>query len=107
MAVETTTSAPAGTFAASWPTTGSIPASRRRAVYDDSLRSEPVTSAPSARATSASPLMPAPPMPTKCRRRPAHGDALLMPRRPYARVRTARALSLRGFLGLGLHERHG
>ena len=31
IAVETTTSAPSGTFAASWPMTGSIPAARRRA----------------------------------------------------------------------------
>ena len=32
MAVETTSSAPSGTLAASWPMAGSIPAARRRAV---------------------------------------------------------------------------
>ena len=37
-------------------------------------RSEPVTDAPSAWATSARPLIPAPPIPTKCSRRPAHGS---------------------------------
>ena len=73
MAVETTSSAPSGTLAASWPMAGSIPAARRRAVYEDSERSEPVTAAPSWAQTSASPLMPAPPMPTKCRRRSEMG----------------------------------
>src|SRR4051795_8031163 len=53
-----TTSAPSGTFAASWPF---------------KARSDPVTSAPRMRATLASPLIPAPRMPTKCSLRPDHG----------------------------------
>jgi hypothetical protein len=65
MALETTTSAPAGTFAASWPVAGSIPAARSRSEYGDSAWSDPVTVAPSSFATSASPLIPAPPMPMK------------------------------------------
>ena len=44
------------------------------------MRSEPVTVAPRARATSARPLIPAPPMPTKCSRRPAHGGVGVTPR---------------------------
>ncbi len=89
IALETTTSAPSGTFAASCPSLTLIPASRR---YGESAaRSEPLTSAPSARATSARPLIPAPPMPTKCRRRPAHGVAVLTPRHPSGRsMRLAR-----------------
>ena len=73
IAVETTSSAPAGTFAASWPATGSMPSARSGAAYGEpAARSEPLTVAPSACATSASPLIPAPPMPTKCSLRPAH-----------------------------------
>ena len=73
IAVETTSSAPAGTFAASWPAAGSMPSARSRAAYGEPVaRSDPVTVAPSACATSASPLIPAPPMPTKCSLRPAH-----------------------------------
>src|SRR5689334_10020472 len=74
IADEYTTSAPAGTFAASWPTTGSMPAASSGPAYGEpAARSEPVTLAPSPCATSASPLIPAPPMPTKCSRRPAQG----------------------------------
>src|SRR3954447_6243802 len=61
------TSAPAGTFAAAWPMTGSRPVAAR---YGEGARSEPVTVAPSARATTARPLIPAPPIPTKCSLRP-------------------------------------
>ena len=76
MAEEITTSAPSGTLAASCPIAGTMPASRRRATYDDpALRSEPVTDAPRACATRARPLIPAPPIPTKCSRRPAHGSS--------------------------------
>ena len=72
IALETTTSAPAGTLAASWPAAARC--RRAGARYGEpAARSEPVTSAPSARATSARPLIPAPPMPTKCSRRPAQG----------------------------------
>src|SRR3954454_7322864 len=53
-----TTSAPSGTLAASWPF---------------KARSDPVTSAPRMRATLASPLIPAPRIPTKCSLRPDHG----------------------------------
>ena len=44
-----------------------------RSQYDDSAWSEPVTAAPSCFATSASPLMPAPPIPMKWSARPANG----------------------------------
>jgi len=60
IAVETTTSESALTLAASCPIAGRIPRSRSRFAYGESARSEPVTSAPSARATIARPLMPAP-----------------------------------------------
>src|SRR5215218_4812021 len=73
IALETTSSAPSGTFAAAWPMAGSIPAACSSPAYGEpAARSEPVTLAPSAYATSASPLIPAPPMPTKCSLRPAH-----------------------------------
>ena len=65
IAVETTTSAPSGAPPARWPITGWIRAPRSRSMYDDSARSEPVTVAPSACATSARPLIPAPPIPMK------------------------------------------
>ncbi len=70
IAVETMTSASSGTRAASWPIAGSIPSARRRSMYEDSARSDPVTSAPRSRQTSASPLIPAPPIAMKWRRRP-------------------------------------
>src|SRR4051794_13705351 len=47
--------------------TGSRPVAAR---YGEGARSEPVTVAPSARATTARPLIPAPPTPTKCSLRP-------------------------------------
>ena len=53
---------------------GSIPAARSVAAYGEpAARSEPVTLAPSACATTASPLIPAPPIPTKCSLRPDQG----------------------------------
>src|SRR4051812_16380325 len=67
------TSAPAGTFAAAWPMTGSRPVAAR---YGEGARSEPVTVAPSARATTDRPLIPAPPIPTKCSLRPDQGPAM-------------------------------
>ena len=71
IALERTTSAPSGTLAASCPAATGTSSARR---YGESgARSEPVTSAPSSRATRARPLIPAPPMPTKCSRRPCHG----------------------------------
>ena len=70
---KTTTSAPSGTWLASWPMDGSMPDARNRSVYEDSARSEPVTSAPRSRQTSASPLIPAPPIAMKWRRRPCIG----------------------------------
>ena len=74
IALEKTTSAPSGTFSAACGTA----LSPVRARYGESgARSEPVTSAPSARATIARPLMPAPPMPTKCSRRPLQGGSLI------------------------------
>src|SRR5215208_1695333 len=73
IAVETTTSAPTDRLAASWPTAASIPAVRRRSITGESTLSEPDTRAPSKWATSARPLIPAPPIPTKCRLRPANG----------------------------------
>src|SRR3954453_23769270 len=56
---------------------GSMPSARRRLQYGESARSEPVTSAPSARATRARPLMPAPPTPTKWILRPARASSLI------------------------------
>src|SRR5262249_13598095 len=80
IALETTSSAPSGTLAASWPSATVIPAARR---YGESgARSDPLTSAPNQRAPRERPLRPAPPMPTKGSRRPAHGVALLTPRHP-------------------------
>ena len=77
----TTTSAPSGTLAASWPIAGSMPAARSGAAYGEpAARSEPVTLAPSARATSARPLIPAPPMPDEVQRRPPQGVAVLIGR---------------------------
>ena len=77
IAVDTTSSMswPTGTLAASWPTTAGIPAARTRSRYGELARSEPVTAAPRASAISASPLIPAPPMPTKCSRRPDQSAA--------------------------------
>src|SRR5437870_2278214 len=77
MAVDTTTSAPAGTLPASCPITGSIPAARSSSQYADSERSDPVTDAPSACATRARPLIPAPPIPTKWSSRPAHSATVM------------------------------
>src|SRR4051794_22667456 len=48
-----------------------MPAARRRSMYEDSARSEPLTSAPSCRQTSASPLIPAPPIAMKWSLRPS------------------------------------
>ena len=44
---------------------------------EPAARSEPVTVAPRACATSARPLMPAPPIPTKCSARPRQGSVLI------------------------------
>src|SRR5215210_8053331 len=56
-----------------------MPASRSRAAKEEPAeRSEPVTAAPSARATTARPLIPAPPIPTKCSLRPDQGCSMLV-----------------------------
>ena len=47
-----------GTWSASWPSCGSMPAARRRSMYEDSARSEPVTSAPSSFADQRQPAHP-------------------------------------------------
>src|SRR5919201_4047914 len=70
-ALETITSASAGTFAASWPMTPAIPAASRRSTYEEPALSEPPTSAPHSRTASASALMPAPPIPTNQKRLPS------------------------------------
>ena len=77
IALETTTSAPAGTLAAAWPTARLDPggAGAWRRTASRARGPSPVTLAPSAWATSARPLIPAPPIPTKCSRRPVHGIA--------------------------------
>src|ERR1051325_450603 len=78
IALDTITSAPSGTFAASWPIATGIPASSSRSTYDDGARSEPPTSAPHACATRASALMHAPPIPTNQNRLPSSkSDQLL------------------------------
>src|SRR6187200_3298122 len=54
-----------------------MPAACNVAAYGEpAARSEPVTLAPSAWATTASPLMPAPPIPTKCSLRPDQGCSI-------------------------------
>src|SRR5215213_6164185 len=53
-----------------------MPAARSRSMYEDSARSEPVTSAPSCRQTSARPLMPAPPIAMKWSLRPRMSSAI-------------------------------
>ena len=65
MAEETTTVASGGTLAASWPTATARPSSARRRVTWDALASEPDTRAPSSASSSATTLMPAPPIPMK------------------------------------------
>ncbi len=77
IAVETTSSAPEGTLSASWPIAGSIPCRRSRETYEEGDRSDPLTSAPSACDTSARPLIPAPPMPTKWSFLPSKGASLI------------------------------
>ena len=64
MAVEKVTASTAPTLSARWPTVTCTPASRRRSIDDDALRSLPVTVWPMAASTEAMALMPAPPMPT-------------------------------------------
>jgi len=69
MAVETTTtSAPSG-WPAACPAATRAPRRASRRVISVSRRSEPDTSKPRFRSTSAIPLMPMPPTPTKCTRR--------------------------------------
>src|SRR4030095_16646998 len=55
-----------------WMNAGS-PAPATRSTYEERPRSEPPTSAPHSFATSASALIPAPPIPTNQRRLPASG----------------------------------
>jgi hypothetical protein len=64
-AEEITTASAAATFAAACPTTVRTPRAARRLVVELSARSEPLTEKPRLASTSAIPLMPAPPMPTK------------------------------------------
>src|ERR671914_331230 len=58
---------------------GTMPAARRRSQKWESARSDPDTSAPSVRATSARPLIPAPPMPMKWMRRVPQGAEVIAP----------------------------
>ena len=60
----TTTSAPP-TLSAAWPKKTRTPSASRRRVFSFGLRSEPLTSNSRVRRTSARPLMPIPPIPTK------------------------------------------
>ena len=84
IAVETTTTAPAGTCAASWPTLTPTPMRRSRSRAGPSWLSEPVTAAPSSASSWATTLMPAPPTPMRWKLRPLSGacdgtGAALMP----------------------------
>src|SRR5690606_22968495 len=62
----TTTVSASPTLAASWPIAIVAPASRRRAIASESRTSEPVTRCPASSSRRAMPLIPEPPMPTKC-----------------------------------------
>ncbi len=68
MALETTTQSVPNTLAAEWPRITRAPSLAKRRVATLSELSEPETSQPSVNITSAMPLMPVPPMPTKCTR---------------------------------------
>ena len=62
----TTSVSASPTLAASWPIAISAPSSRSSCTASVSRRSEPVTGKPASRKRRAMPLMPEPPMPTKC-----------------------------------------
>jgi hypothetical protein len=64
-AEDTTTTSTPSTFSATWPVRMSPPSAARRFVVSEALRSEPRTPNPRFNSTSAMPLMPMPPMPTK------------------------------------------
>ena len=93
--------APAGTFAAAWPTSGSIPAARRRSSVRATRRGRSRSPPRRARAaTSARPLIPAPPIPTKCSRRPrARARRPSSLRRPPRRAREHLGGDARGVAG--------
>src|SRR6266571_5073121 len=61
----TTTSTSGPTFSARWPSTTFPPSEARRRVISLSLRSDPLTPYPRFRRSSAMPLIPIPPIPTK------------------------------------------
>src|SRR6267143_406870 len=61
----TTTSTSGPTFSARWPSTILPPSEARRRVISLSLRSDPLTPYPRFRRSSAMPLIPMPPIPTK------------------------------------------
>ena len=65
MAEETTRTASAGTCRASCPIDTEIPSAAKRRVVWDSFESDPETAAPEAASSSATTLMPAPPIPTR------------------------------------------
>ncbi len=67
-ALDTTTASAAAMFSAAWPCTTLAPSFFRRCVTALSFKSEPLTSKPRLNSTSAMPLIPEPPMPTKCTR---------------------------------------
>ncbi len=62
----TTSASASPTLAASCPIAISAPRSRRAAMFAESRTSDPVTRCPAPRNSRAMPLMPEPPMPTKC-----------------------------------------
>ena len=65
-AEEVTTTCPsAGTFSAAWPRRIVAPSAARRSVVSERRRSDPDTRYPRFSRSSAIPLMPMPPMPTK------------------------------------------
>jgi hypothetical protein len=65
IAEENTTTSALATWPASWPMCTVAPRLCRRRVISLAAASEPLTAKPCARSTSAMPLMPMPPMPTK------------------------------------------
>src|SRR5687768_5463459 len=66
----TTTTSAFPTFAAAWPWCTTMPKrDDKRSVMSDFFASDPVTEYPRFASSSAMPLIPMPPMPTKCTRR--------------------------------------
>ena len=88
---EATTTWASPRLSARWPTVTGIPTSRRRRTLALSARSLPCTEYPRLWSTSAMPLMPMPPLPTKCTVPMVSGSAFMPPpsRHQHHRLATA------------------